>query len=328
MKAFAYDEAHALADFALTLREVPDVKPGSHDLLVRVVAFAVNPVDTKIRQRRGGEAGKPVALGWDAAGVVEAVGAEVEGFSIGDEVYYAGDLNRSGSYAQYQTVDYRIAAHKPKSLDFADAAALPLTTLTAYEAMLERGIAYDETSQVLIIGGAGGVGSMAIQLMKALTPAKIIATASRPETVEWTREMGADAVTGRDIVAEVKALGVGGLHAVFSTTNTGSYLSAIPKLLRPFGHLMVIDDPAALDIMPFKQKALSVHWEFMFAKPINGYRLAEQGQVLRRVAALVDEGKLRSTRTQTLRASVEALREAHAALEAGTLIGKTVMVWE
>lgn len=328
MKAFAYDQAHGLEDFALTLRELPDPEPGPNDLLVYVKAFAVNPVDTKIRQRRGAEPGQPVVLGWDAAGVVEAVGEGVTGFRPGDEVYYAGDLNRAGSYASLQVVDHRIAAHKPASLDFADAAALPLTSLTAYEAMLERSIDYDESGAVLIIGGAGGVGSMAIQLMTALTPARIVATASRPETQKWVSEMGADDVIGRDIVGGLGALGLTDLQAVFSTTGTDDYLPVIPQLLRPFGHLMVIDDPLALDIKPFKQKALSVHWEFMFAKPIHAYRMAEQGMVLARVAALVDEGEVRSTRTRTVVAGVGALRDAHAALEAGTMIGKTVMVWE
>jgi NADPH2:quinone reductase len=327
VKAFVYDKAHALADFALSLRDLPDPVPGPNDLLVRIEAFAVNPVDTKIRQRRSAEAGQPVVLGWDAAGIVEAVGAGVEGFHPGDQVYYAGDLGRAGSYATLQVVDYRIAALKPTSLDFADAAALPLTALTAYEAMLERGIAYEEGSSVLIIGGAGGVGSMAIQFLKTLTPARVIATASRSETVDWVHQMGADEVIGRDIAAELGALGATDLHAIFSTTNTDDYLAVIPQLLRPFGHLMVIDDPAALDIKPFKQKALSVHWEFMFAKPINGYRMKEQGKVLERLSALADGGKIQSTRTQTVNASVETLRDAHAALEAGRLIGKTVMVW-
>jgi len=328
MKAFAYDEAHALEDFALTLRDLPDPVPGPSDLLVRVKAFALNPVDCKIRQRRSGAADAPVILGWDAAGVVEAVGAEVAGFRPGDEVYYAGDLNRAGSYATLQAIDHRIAAHKPASLDFADAAALPLTALTAHEALLERGIHYDSDSRVLIIGGAGGVGSMAIQLMKALTPATVIATASRPETVEWTKRMGADQIVGRRLAEELKALGLCDLHAIFSTTHTDDYLPVIPDLLRPFGHMMVIDDPAALDIKPFKQKALSVHWEFMFAKPVNGFRPQEQGAMLARLAGLVDEGRIRTTRTQTLPAGVDALREAHAALEAGTLIGKTVMLWD
>ena len=328
MKAFCYDQAHPLDAFALTLRDLPDPVPGALDLLVSVRAFAVNPVDYKIRSTRSGSDGAPVILGWDAAGVVEAVGADVTGFSPGDEVYYAGNLMRAGSYATKQIVDHRRVAHKPASLDFADAAALPLTALTAHEAMLERGIAYDDASTVLIIGGAGGVGSMAIQLMKALTPARIIATASRPETIAWAKGMGADDVIGRALVDELAALGVRDLHAIFSTTHTDAYLPVIPSLLRAFGHLMVIDDPATLDIKPFKQKALSVHWEFMFAKSLNKYHPQEQGAMLAKLAALVDEGKVRSTRTQTLAATADNLREAHRALEAGEVIGKIVMAWD
>lgn len=328
MKAFAYEEAHGLADFALTLRDVADPVPGPNDLLVSVRAFACNPVDTKIRTIRSGSGGAPVILGWDAAGVVQAVGADVTGFAPGDEVYYAGDVTRAGSYAQLQAVDHRLVARKPATLDFADAAALPLTSLTAHEAMLERGIIYDEESVVLIIGGAGGVGSMAIQLMKALTPARVIATATRPETIAWAQAMGADHVIGRALAQEIAALGLAGqLHAIFSTTHTSDYLAEIPALLRPFGHLMVIDDPASLDIKPFKQRALSVHWEYMFARAMFGQQPERQGITLAQIAALVDAGKIRATRTRTLPASADALRETHAALEAGTVMGKVVMLW-
>jgi len=327
MKAFAYDSAHALEDFAVTLRDLPDPEIGPTDLLVAVKAFALNPVDYKIRRTRSGSDTGPVILGWDAAGVVEAVGAEVSGFAPGDEVYYAGDLTRAGSYATKQAIDHRLVAHKPASLDFADAAALPLTALTAYEAMLERGIDYDGDSRVLIIGGAGGVGSMAIQLMKVLTPATVVATASRGKTIQWTRDMGADHVIGRALADELGKLGLADFHAIFSTTNTGDYLAAVPGLLRPFGHLMVIDDPASLDIKPFKQKALSVHWEFMFAKPVNGFRPQEQGAVLAKLAGLVDQGKIRTTRTQTLPATDYNLRVSHASLEAGTVVGKIVLSW-
>ncbi len=328
MKAFAYEAAHGIADFALTLRDLPAPEIGSKDLLVAVQAFALNPVDTKIRKARSGSAAAPSILGWDAAGVVEAVGAEVIGFKPGDPVYYAGDITRPGSYATHQAVDHRIVAHKPASLDFADAAALPLTALTAHEAMLERGIAYEADSKILIVGGAGGVGSLAIQLLKALTPATVIATASRPETIAWAKAMGADHVIGRAVADELTALGLGDLHAIFVTTNTGDYWSAIPGLLRPFGHLMVIDEPAAMDIKPFKQKALSVHWEYMFAKAMFGFWPEEQGAMLAKLAGLVDAGKVRTTRTQTFPATVDNLRTGHEALEAGTAIGKIVMAWD
>lgn len=328
MKAFAYEGAHALEDFALELRELPDPAVGPKDLLIAIKAFALNPVDTKLRTARSASDARPVILGWDAAGIVEAVGAEVIGFQPGDEVYYGGDVTRAGSYATKQAVDHRIVAHKPKTLNFVDAAALPLTALTAYESMLERGVDYRPDSQVLVVGGAGGVGSMAIQLLKALTPATVIATASRPETIEWTKAMGADHVIGRDLGAGLGALGISGLHAIFVTTQTGDYWDAIPGLLRPFGHFMVIDEPATMDLKPFKQKSLSVHWEYMFAKPMFDFRPEEQGAMLAMLAGLVDTGKVKTTRTQTRPATIEHLRAGHAALEAGTAIGKTVLVWE
>lgn len=327
MKAFAYDNAHALDAFELTLRDVDEPVAGPNDLLVAVKAFSLNPVDCKVRLSRSSNGSEPVILGWDAAGVVEAVGAAVSGFAVGDEVYYAGDLNRAGSYAQRQAVDYRLVAHKPASLDFAGAAALPLTSLTAWEAMLERGVQFDENSNVLIVGGGGGVGSVAIQLLKATTSATVIATAGRPETIAWVKLMGADHVVGRDLAAELTRIGVPLLDVLFSTTHTANYLPVIPDLLHPFGHLMVIDDPAVLDIRPFKPKALSVHWEFMFAKAAHGYRPETQGAILGQVAALVDEGKIRSTRNRTIIADVDELRAAHVDLEAGVCVGKTVVHW-
>jgi len=327
MKAFVYEQAHALDAFAIMARDVADPVIGPKDLLVSVKAFAFNPVDYKIRQSRSGDATAPVILGWDAAGVVEAVGAEVEGFVPGDEVYYAGELTRAGSYAEKQAVDYRLVAKKPKSLGFADAAALPLTALTAYEALLERGVAYGTESRALIIGGAGGVGSAAIQLLKALTPATVIATATRPETIAWVEAMGADHVIGRDLKAELARIGIPSVDVVFATTHTLEYMPILPDIIRPFGHLMVIDDPEALDIRHLKLKALSVHWELMFTKSLQGYRLESQGAILREVAELVDAGKMKTTRTTLLPADAGKLGEVHAALEAGTAVGKMVMVW-
>lgn len=325
MKAFVYQKAHPLNEFALKQHDLPDPKPGPLDLLVRVKAFSCNPVDYKIRQSRNAE-DAPVILGWDAAGVVEAIGSEVRDFSVGDEVYYAGDLNRPGSYAELQTVDHRLAAQKPVLLDFADAAALPLTALTAYEALLERGVHYTGATKALIIGGAGGVGSIAIQLLKAETQATVIATATRPETIDWVKKMGADRVIGRDLKGELPGGGPG-LDVIFSTTHTADYLAVLPELLRPFGHLMVIDDPATLDIVPFKWKALSVHWEFMFSKSVFGYHLETQGDILRKVAAMVDTGRVKSTRSKTLAANEDNLRNAHQALEQGSAVGKIVMQW-
>jgi len=327
MKAFTYDAAHPLESFAVRLTERPAPVPRPGDLLVRVKAFSFNPVDTKVRRSRSGTAEAPVILGWDAAGIVEAVGPEARGFAVGDRVYYAGDLTRDGAYAEWQAVDHRLVARAPAGLDFAQAAALPLTALTAWEALFEHGIDHPPGSRALIIGGAGGVGSIAIQLLKALTPAEVIATASRPETVEWCRRLGADRVVGRDLAGDLAALGGAPLDVVFSTTHTDQYLGAINAALRPFGSLCLIDDPATLDILPFKRKAQSVHWEFMFAKSMHGYRPETQGVILARVAALVEAGTVVSTLNRTLPATDAAMHEAHTIIEAGAAIGKIAMVW-
>lgn len=327
MQAFVYENAHGLDAFEIALQNVPDPVAGPFDVVVAVKAFSLNPVDCKVRQSRSGSKAAPVILGWDAAGVVEAVGSAVKGFEPGDEVYYSGDINRPGSYAEKQAVDYRLVAHKPHALDFADAAALPLTSLTAHEALFERGVQFGAESKVLIIGGAGGVGSVAIQLLKATTSSKVFAMASRPESIAWAQAMGADQVIGRDLVQELARHDVSQLDVIFSTTHTADYLRHFPDVLRPFGHLMVIDDPAVLDIRPFKPKALSVHWEFMFAKATHGYRPETQSAILKRVASLVDAGQVKTTRTRTIAADASELRGVHGALENGSLVGKTVVQW-
>ncbi|HEY8965310.1 MAG TPA: zinc-binding alcohol dehydrogenase family protein [Candidatus Methylacidiphilales bacterium] len=328
MKALAYRAAHELAQFSIAETEVPLPEPGPGDLLVRVKAVSVNPVDTKVRKTRSAEGGHPVILGWDVAGVVEKVGSAVAGFAPGDEVYYAGALTRDGGNAEFQAVDHRLVAPKPKGLSFVEAAAIPLTALTAWEALFEGGIEYGPGTKVLIIGGAGGVGSLAIQLLKARTEAAIYATASRPESAAWIREMGVDHVLDHrnDLAGELKKAGAETIDVVFSTTHTDAYLATIPALLRAFGHLVLIDDPKALDILPFKRKALRVHWEFMFAKALWGYRPETQGEILRQVAALVEGGKVKTTVNRVLKGLTAAnLREAHGLLEAGEAVGKIVI---
>lgn len=327
MKAFVYEAAHLLDDFAIELREVADPITRTGDILVRVAAFSVNPVDTKVRQTRSARTGECVILGWDAAGVVEWVGPEVEGFRPGDKVFYAGDISRQGSYAQFQAVDHRLVSHMPASLTFADAAAMPLTSLTACEALFERGVKYDTDTIVLVTGGAGGVGSMALQLLKALTPATVIAMASRGKSIEWARSMGADEVIGRDIRGGLQGLDITALDVVFGTTHTGDYLGTLPDLMRPFGHLMTIDDPRPFDIAAFKTKAVSVHWEYMFAKALHGFREESQGAILRAVSDLVDGGQVRTTCRHLFAATPDQLRDAHAVLEEGTSIGKIVFEW-
>ncbi|WP_407570565.1 zinc-binding alcohol dehydrogenase family protein [Deinococcus altitudinis] len=308
--------------------------PGPRDLLVRVQAVAVNPVDTKVRGPKPTDVrhDPPKILGWDASGTVEAVGAEVTLFAVGDEVYYAGDYTRPGSNAELQAVDERIVGHKPRSLSFAEAAALPLTAITAWEGMVDRlhvrPGGEDAGKSILIIGGAGGVGSVAIQLAKQFG-LKVIATASRPETAEWVRSMGADEVIDHkgDMPAQLKALGIGGVHYVYSTYFTEQHWKAIVEVLRPQGGVVAIDSAKDVDLALLKQKSGTFAWEFMFTRSMfQTDDMAEQGKLLNEVARLVDAGKLRGTATQTLTPiDAENLREAHRQLEGLGVIGKIVL---
>lgn len=314
--------------------ELPTPVPGEQDLLVRVEAVSVNPVDTKIRSPKPQVEAQPKVLGYDAAGTVEAVGASVAGFKPGDRVYYAGDVTRTGSNAQFHRVDARVAGHAPKSIDAADAAALPLTALTAWELLFQR-MPFDsehggEGKSLLIIGGAGGVGSMAIQLARR-AGFTVIATASREETVDWCRAMGAQHVLNHHhpLAPQLQALGFTEVDAVMNLADTDRYWETIGEILAPQGHVGLIVEPAgALKIGdPYKAKAIGIHWEMMFARPRFGTAdQAEQGRILDRVAALIDAGELRSTRTATL-APINAanLREAHRQLESGATIGKLVL---
>jgi NADPH2:quinone reductase len=314
--------------------ELPTPVPGAHDLLVRVEAVSVNPVDTKVRSPKPQVEARPKVLGYDAAGVVEAVGASVEGFRPGDRVYYAGDVTRPGSNAQYQLVDARLVGHAPRSLDLAEAAALPLTAITAWELLFQR-MPYDsehggEDKSLLVIGGAGGVGSIAIQLARR-AGFTVIATASRNETTEWCRTMGAlHVVDHRHALApQLEALGFGQIDAVLNLADTDHYWDAIGQLLAPQGHVGLIVEPAgALRIGdPYKAKCIGIHWEFMFARArFNTPDMAEQGRILERVASLIDAGELRGTRTETLvPINAANLREAHRRLESGSTIGKLAL---
>ncbi|MBA4749880.1 MAG: zinc-binding alcohol dehydrogenase family protein [Alphaproteobacteria bacterium] len=327
MKAFCYETAHPLEAFDLKVRTLNDPVPGDMDLLIDVKAFSLNPVDYKIRRSRNGTSDDPVILGWDAAGIVLKTGKNVSGFKEGDAVFYAGDLMRPGSYASRQAVDARLVAKKPERLSFEEAAALPLTALTAWEALFERGITYTPQTIVLIVGGAGGVGSIAIQLLKAITPATVIVTASRPETKNWVKKMGADHVMGRDLETELARLGQPEVDVIFATTHTKDYVSLYPKILRPFGNLCVIDDPETLDVVPFKAKAQSVHWEFMFAKSMHQFRLESQGHILQKIAHLVQEKRIFSTLTRSLESTLDQLKKGHNFLENGSSCGKTVIIW-
>jgi NADPH2:quinone reductase len=310
-------------------------KPAPRDLLVRVRAISVNPVDTKIRKGSGpGQpSGELKVLGWDASGEVTEVGTEVTLFRPGDEVYYAGSVNRPGSYAEFQAVDERIVGHKPKSIDFADAAALPLTTITAWELLFDRmSVPVSSSTQgtLLIIGGAGGVGSIAIQLAKKLTGLRVIATASRPETIEWCQKMGADDVIDhrQPLGAQVKKIIPEGANYVLALTKTEDHFDEIIEAMAPEGGIGLIENLSRpVDINKLKPKSLSLHWEFMFgrARP-QSPKMGEQGRLLNKVAELVDAGRIRSTASTHLgMISAANLKQAHALVESGKAIGKVVL---
>jgi NADPH:quinone reductase len=334
MRAVGYRKSLPITDpEALVDCDLPQPVPGPRDLLVKVEAVSVNPVDTKVRRRAEPEEGGVKVLGWDAAGTVVAAGADVAGFAAGDAVYYAGDLTRPGTNAAYHCVDARIVGHKPASLDWAQAAALPLTAITAWETLFDRLDAGKPVPgaapAILIVGGAGGVGSVAIQLARELTDLTVIATASRPETAQWCRDLGAHHVVdhSRPLAAEVAALGLGAPGLVFSTTNTDAHLAAIVDLIAPQGRLALIDDPERLDVGLLKRKSLSLHWEFMFTRSMFATAdIAAQGALLDEVARLVDSGRLRTTLGEHYgRIDAANLRRAHALIESGRAKGKIVL---
>lgn len=333
MKAVAYQKAGSISSpEALIDVELDTPVAQGYDLLVRVQAISVNPVDTKIRKNVNAENNQWKVLGWDAAGVVKAIGDQVSQFKVGDLVWYAGALNRQGSNSELQLVDERIVGHKPKSLEPTEAAALPLTAITAWEMLFDRlqvPKAAPENTSILVIGGAGGVGSITIQLLKQLTNLTIITTASRSETQEWVKQLGADYVLDhrQPLAPQIKQLGLNAPLYVFSTTQTDQHLSDIVELIAPQGHFGLIDDPEQLDIKPFKSKSVSVHWEFMFTRSMYQTQdMAKQSELLNQVAKLVDAGKIKTTVTQTLTPiNAQNLKLAHQKIESGTTKGKIVL---
>ena len=331
MKAIGYQdagpisEADALIEFAT---ETP--QPGPNDLLVDVRGISVNPVDVKLRANAQPDDG-PRILGFDAAGVVQAVGSAVTRFRPGDEVFYAGDVTRPGTNAQLHLVDERIVGRKPTSLGFAEAAGMPLTSITAWEILFDSlGLKEGEGTgeSLLVIGGAGGVGSILIQLAKKLTGLTVIATASRDDTRAWVKKMGADHVINHrnPLDEEMKALGISPRY-VASLTQTQQHFAATVKLIKPRGHIALIDDPGSLDVTVLKPKALSFSWEFMFARSMfQTDDMDAQHKLLNRVSALLDDGTLLPTINHhggVLK--VENLRAAHELQESGKAIGKTVL---
>lgn len=334
MRAIGYRQAQAItAETALIDIELPRPEPVGRDILVEVKAVSVNPVDTKIRRSVTPEDGQWKVLGWDAAGVVVAVGADATLFKPGDEVFYAGAIHRPGTNAEYHLVDERIVGRKPGSIGFAEAAALPLTAITAWEMLFDRldvnRPVATKANALLVIGGAGGVGSIAIQLARRLTDLTVIATASRPETRQWVESLGAHHVIDHrsPLAGQVTALGIGAPGFVFSTTNSDDHLAGIVELIAPQGRFGLIDDPATLDVMPLKRKSISLHWELMFTRSLFGTPDIEQQHVLlNRVGEMVDAGQITSTISENYGAINAAnLKRAHALIESGKAKGKIVL---
>jgi len=332
MQAVAYRHCRPIsADDALLDLDLPDPVPRRTDLLVEVKAVAVNPVDAKLRCKAD-PVGEPRVLGFDAAGIVRAIGAGVARFGIGDEVWYAGAINRPGSNAELQRVDARIVGRKPRRLSWAEAAAMPLTAITAWEMLFDRlGVPRGGGAgkMLLVIGGAGGVGSMAIQLARHLTGLHIIATASRDETRKWCLALGAHEVidhTG-NMPAQLAALGQKYVDYVFGTNASDRHWPAIVRAVRPQGRVGLIDDPAPIDVRDLKEKSASLHWEAMFTRGLyETDDMIEQSKLLNAVANLVDQGTLRTTMTENFgRITAANLMRAHALIESGRARGKVVL---
>lgn len=315
---------------ALIPAEAPEPTLKPRDLLVEVRAVALNPADAAVRRSREPGSG-PDILGYDAAGVVLATGEAVTLFRPGDEVFYAGQVNRPGSNAERQAVDERIVGAKPKSLGFAEAAAVPLTALTAWELLFERMKAgRDEAATLLVVGGAGGVGSMLIQIARALTKLRVVATASRPETWEWCLKMGAHAVIDHSgpIDVALAAAGEAAPRYIAALTQTKTHFDALVRAVEPQGVIGAIDNPQGeLNVAPLMQKSVALAWEWMFTRPVfETPDMIRQHEILTEVSALLDAGTLRTTLTETLgKLSAETLLEGHRRLEGGTTIGKLAL---
>ena len=316
------DDPRSLVDVELP---VPALRP--HDVLVRVSAVSVNPVDVK---RRAALESRETAqvLGYDAAGVVEAVGAQVSTLGVGDEVFYAGDVTRPGANAELHAVDERIVAERPGTLSFADAAGLPLTTITAWESLFDRlSLTADSDGTLLILGAAGGVGSITIQLAKQLTAVRVLGTASRSDSRDWVCGLGADGVIDHhDLINEALQAAPEGIDYVLSPHSAGN-VEALAEIMRPFGEVVAIDEPDDLDLLALKPKSIAWHWELMFTRStFETVDMIEQKHLLARAAALIDAGRVRTTVTETITDfSAAGLRRAHQLVESGRMAGKVVV---
>ncbi len=317
--------------------ELDKPAPKGRDLLVKINAISVNPVDTKVRVRAQPQLGEYKVLGWDAVGEVVAVGENVEHYQVGDNVWYAGDLTRTGTNAEYHLVDEHIVGLKPSSLSNAEAAAAPLTTITAWELLFDR-LGFKQKSDaktskqqcLLIVGAAGGVGSMLVQLAAKLTDAIVIATASRAESQQWVKNLGADHVIdhSKSLTDELNRIGIEKVTHVASLTHTDHHFDQLVEALAPQGKLALIDDPEIqLDIMKLKQKSISFHWEFMFTRSMfQTDDIDKQRELLNQVASLIDAGTLKTTLGENYgKINADNLKRAHANLETGKAIGKIVL---
>ncbi len=338
MKAIGYSEPLPIeSPDALLDIELPQPIATGRDLLVKVDAIAVNPVDYKIRQNMLPTDEVYRVLGWDAVGEVVATGDAVTLFKPGDKVFYAGDLNRQGSNAEYQLVDERLVGHKPKSLSDEEAAALPLTAITAWELLFEHlaitqvspGTTEKSDEVVLVVGAAGGVGSILLQLAATISGATTIATASRQRSQAWVKQLGADHVIdhSKPLQPQIEALGIGQVTHIASLNSTADYFEHYTELLAPFGKIAMIDDPESLDVMKLKPKSQSLHIEFMFARSMfNAADMQEQSHLLNRVADLIDQGYIKTTVGKKLGViNADNLKQAHQELESGRSIGKIVL---
>ena len=335
MRAVGYQQSLPIdQDASLVDVDLPRPEPGPRDLLVEIKAVSLNPVDTKVRMRAQPEPGGVKVLGFDAAGIVRDVGKDVSLFKAGDEVFYAGAITRQGTNAEFHVVDERLVGTKPKSLKFEEAAALPLTTLTAWETLFDRlevkRPVKGAANAILIVGAAGGVGSIATQLARQLTDLTVIATASRPDTQAWVKELGAHHAIdhSKPLAAQVEALGIGAPAFVFSITHTETHFAEIAKTIAPQGRFALIDDPKApLDISLLKGKSVSIHWESMFTRStFQTADMERQHEILNEASRLVDAGTIETTLAEVI-GPIDAshLKRAHAFIESGRARGKIVL---
>jgi zinc-binding alcohol dehydrogenase family protein len=334
MKAIGYAQSlppsdpKSLFDF-----ELATPTPGAHDLLVAVRSVSVNPVDTKVRMRAQGTAEQPKILGYDCAGVVHSVGSEVKFFKPGDEVFYAGSIRRPGTNSEFHLVDERLVGHKPHSLSFAETAALPLTSITAWELLFGRlCIPLGKPQQagtLLVVGASGGVGSILVQLARRLTGVTVIGSASRPESQQWVLKNGAHFTVdhSKKLSGEVRKLGIQNVEYIIGLTHSDEHFDEIVEIIAPQGAFALIDDPTPIDVRKLKAKSASLHWESMFTRStFQTADMVEQHRILEQISTLVDEGLIRTTLGKTGgRITAENLRRAHAAIESHKSIGKIVL---